>query len=113
MANEKISDLPPGAPALSNDLIPIARTSNSSNYRLAVSDIVALATAVPFGVGMSGGISSQSSGVVTFSNSNGVSFGLSNGVLTATVTPGAAAGIAAIGAGASTMTNGTGKPTRA
>jgi hypothetical protein len=44
---------------------------------------------------------------VTFANSNGVSFGYNNGVITATVTPGAAAGIAAIQVLNSTYTSGT------
>jgi len=107
MANEKISELPAGGPALTNDIFPIARTSNSSNYALGVSDILNLVTAVPYGIGISAGVSSQTSGAVTFGNSNGISFGLSAGVMTATVIPGAAAGIAAMGAGASTITNGT------
>lgn len=60
------------------------------------------------GVGISAGTQEANVGNITFSNSNGVSFGLSNGVLTATVTPGAAAGIAAISAGTTQFTSGTG-----
>jgi hypothetical protein len=59
------------------------------------------------GVALSAGTSSVSSGTVTFANSNGVSFGLSNGVMTATVTPGAAAGVGAVVAGTQTLTSGT------
>jgi hypothetical protein len=39
VANEKISELPPGQPAQSGDLIPIARTAQSTNYAIGVSDI--------------------------------------------------------------------------
>ena len=66
---------------------------------------------IPIGAGgvvISAGANSQSSGTVNFSNANGVSFGLDNfGNLTATVTPGAAAGIAAVEAGTQTQTSGT------
>lgn len=44
---------------------------------------------------------------ITFSNSNGVSFGMNNGVVTATVTPGAAAGVGAASAGTQLQTSGT------
>lgn len=60
------------------------------------------------GVGISAGANAITSGTVVFSNSNGVSFGLSpGGVLTATVTPGAAAGIAAFQLPNTTYTSGT------
>ena len=60
------------------------------------------------GIGLSAGASSISNGVVTFSNSNGVTFGLNAGVLTATVNPGPAAGIAAGADGAGhTQTTGS------
>jgi len=59
------------------------------------------------GVGVSAGTTSVSNGVVTFSNSNGVSFGLNAGVLTATVNPGPAAGIAAVAASNTTQTTGS------
>jgi len=50
------------------------------------------------GVGIAAGGSTQSTGIVAFSNANGVSFGLNNGTLTATVNPGPAAGIGAVSA---------------
>ena len=59
------------------------------------------------GVAISASGSSASSGTVVFSNSNGVSFGMSGSTITATVTPGAAAGIGAIGASTQTATSGT------
>ena len=66
---------------------------------------------VPTGGGGGAAISaaggSQSTGTVVFSNSNGVSFGFNNGTITATVTPGAAAGIGAVIAGTQTQTSGT------
>ena len=56
----------------------------------------------------SAGTNQATSGTIVFANSNGVSFGMdTNGIVTATVQPGAAAGIAAIGDSASTQTNGT------
>jgi hypothetical protein len=56
----------------------------------------------------SAGANSISSGILAFANSNGVSFGMDpSGVITATVIPGAAAGIAAIQAGTQTATSGT------
>lgn len=59
------------------------------------------------GAAISAGASSQNSGTIVFSNSNGITFGLNNGVLTATVTPGAAAGIAAFQLPNTTYTSGT------
>jgi hypothetical protein len=60
------------------------------------------------GVGISAGANFQSTGTVNFSNANGVTFGLDNfGNLTATVIPGAAAGLAAVEAGTQTQTSGT------
>ena len=58
-------------------------------------------------VNISAGTTSGNLNAVTFGNSNGVSFGLSNGVITATVIPGAAAGIGAVQAGTQTQTSGT------
>lgn len=60
------------------------------------------------GVALSAGANSQSSGTINFSNANGVTFGMDGaGNITATVTPGAAAGIAAAQAGTQTQTSGT------
>jgi hypothetical protein len=60
------------------------------------------------GVALSAGANSQSSGTINFSNANGVTFGMDGaGNITATVTPGAAAGIAAANAGTQTATSGT------
>jgi len=56
MANEKISDLPPGSPAQPTDLIPIARGAN--NFALGVGDILALG-----GGGVEVAISGNSQGV--------------------------------------------------
>ena len=54
------------------------------------------------------GTNSVSSGTVSFANSNGVTFGMNTaGVITATVTPGAAAGIGAIQLPNTTYTSGT------
>jgi hypothetical protein len=60
------------------------------------------------GVAMSAGTNSISTGTAVFANSNGVTFGMqTNGVITATVNPGPAAGMAAIIAGTQTQTTGT------
>lgn len=59
------------------------------------------------GVAIAAGGATQTSGTVVFANSNGITFGNNNGTITATVTPGAAAGIAAIQAGTQTQTSGT------
>lgn len=56
---------------------------------------------------ISAGANSVALGQVVFSNSNGVSFGLNGSTITATVTPGAAAGIAAISGGTTQATSGT------
>lgn len=57
---------------------------------------------------ISAGANSTSVGTVQFSNANGVSFGMDNaGNITATVQPGAAAGIAAIQVSNTTYTSGT------
>lgn len=56
---------------------------------------------------ISAGTTRATADEVVFSNSNGVSFGASGNTITATVTPGAAAGIAAIEAGTQTQTSGT------
>lgn len=72
------------------------------------------ATGLPYsasgggGAAISAGTNISSSGTVVFSNSNGVTFGMSpTGVITATVTPGAAAGIAAFQVSNTTYTSGT------
>lgn len=59
------------------------------------------------GAALSAGTSSQNSGTVIFSNSNGVSFGMNGGTITATVVPGAAAGVAAFANTQTTYTSGT------
>lgn len=59
------------------------------------------------GVAISAGANSQSTGTVIFSNANGISFGLNGGTITATVNPGAAAGIAAVNNSNTTYTSGT------
>jgi len=56
---------------------------------------------------ISAGATLGSSGTIVFSNLNGVTFGMVGNTITATVTPGAAAGIAAIEAGTQTATSGT------
>lgn len=58
-------------------------------------------------VNFSAGTTSGNLNAVTFSNSNGVSFGLNAGVITASVAPGAAAGVAAIYDGANSISSGT------
>jgi hypothetical protein len=59
-------------------------------------------------VAISAGANSQNTGTVVFSNANGISFGLDNaGNITATVQPGAAAGIAAVQLPNTTYTSGT------
>jgi hypothetical protein len=63
-------------------------------------------SALPAG-SISAGTASASLGQVVFSNSNGISFGMSAGTITATVQPGAAAGLAAAQAGTQTATSGT------
>jgi len=71
------------------------------------------ATGLPYsaaggGVAFSAGTNSFSSGTLVLSNSNGITFGMgTNGVITATVTPGAAAGIAAVQLPNTTYTSGT------
>jgi hypothetical protein len=68
-------------------------------------------TWVPIGHGsltIEAGTNSVSSGTVSFANANGVTFGMNTaGVITATVTPGAAAGIGAIQLPNTTYTSGT------
>lgn len=60
------------------------------------------------GVGISAGTNVLTAGTAIFSNSNGVSFGMNTaGVITATVTPGAAAGIGAVQLPNTTYTSGT------
>src|SRR5271169_568019 len=59
------------------------------------------------GPAISAGANSQNTGTIVFSNSNGFTFGLAGGVVTASVQPGAAAGIGAISASASLITSGT------
>ena len=58
-------------------------------------------------INVSAGTTSNNLSAITFSNSNGVSFGLSGSVITATVQPGAAAGIAALQNSQTTYTSGT------
>jgi hypothetical protein len=58
-------------------------------------------------VNLSAGTTSQNLSNWVYSNSNGVSFGLSGSTITASIQPGAAAGIAALEAGTQTATSGT------
>lgn len=69
--------------------------------------IISGAAGTGSGIGLSAGTQSVSNGVVTMSNSNGVSWGLNAGVLTATVNPGPAAGIAAGAVPGTTQTTGS------
>lgn len=84
----------------------------TSDQGLCVVEIVnGIYTWVPVGHGsltVEAGTNSVSSGTVSFANSNGVTFGMNTaGVITATVTPGAAAGIAALQLSNTTYTSGT------
>lgn len=84
----------------------------TSDQGLCVVQIVnGVYTWVPVGHGsltVEAGTNSVSSGTVSFANSNGVTFGMNTaGVITATVTPGAAAGIGAIELPNTTYTSGT------
>jgi hypothetical protein len=65
MSNEKISELPPGAPAQAADALPIAR--GGANYQLAVSDIAAYVgtNAGGVGLGITGGNTSGTIGIVS------------------------------------------------
>jgi len=56
---------------------------------------------------ISAGTTQAISGTVVFSNSNGITFGMNGNTITATVTPGPAAGIGAISAGTTQATSGT------
>lgn len=84
----------------------------TSDQGLCVVEIVnGIYTWVPVGHGsltVEAGTNSVSSGTVSFANSNGVTFGMNTaGIITATVTPGAAAGIGAIQLPNTTYTSGT------
>ena len=108
-ANEVIKYISAGTNAVSSGTIVFGSSAGNVTFGMATDGYVTASapTGGAGGAAISGGTSSQNTGTVVFSNSNGVSFGLSNGVMTATVTPGAAAGIAAIGAGSQTQTSGT------
>src|SRR6185369_12267933 len=86
--------------ALTNLTGTTASASNGLTISLSAADPAS-------GVALSADGSSQGAGTVVFSNSNGVSFGMSGSTITATVNPGAAAGIAAIQGGTQTATSGT------
>lgn len=86
--------------ALTNLTGTTASASNGLTISLSAADPAS-------GVALSADGSSQSAGTVVFSNSNGISFGMSGSTITATVNPGAAAGIAAIQGGTQTATSGT------
>jgi hypothetical protein len=88
--------------------------SNSAGVLMFVGEATANATVslpnsgtVLTAVNVSAGTTSNYLSAVTFSNSNGVSFGLNGSVITASASPGAAAGIGAIAAGTQTATSGT------
>ena len=80
-------------------------TVNSNGVQLSLS--AGAGGAGDGGIFISAAGSSQSAGNIIFSNSNGISFGMNGSTITATVTPGAAAGIAAGAAGTQTATSGT------
>ena len=84
--------------------------SNANGVSFGFNGQTITGSVVPGGsnVAISAGANSQNTGTVVFSNANGISFGLDNaGNLTATVQPGAAAGIAAIQLPNTTYTSGT------
>src|ERR1019366_3706966 len=54
MADEKISAMTPGAPALGTDLVPIARPPSTTNFNLQLSDVIALVPLIPPIVGPTG-----------------------------------------------------------
>lgn len=93
-----------GNPTLALTNLSGTTASNSAGLTLSLS------AAAPGGGGgpaISAAGSSINAGTVVFSNSNGISFGMNGSTITATVNPGAAAGIAAIQGGTQTATSGT------
>ena len=82
-----------GNPTLNLTNLSGTTASASNGFTLSLS---AAAPGGGGGAAISAAGGSQSTGTVIFSNSNGVSFGYNAGTITATVVPGAAAGIAAI-----------------
>lgn len=93
-----------GNPTLALTNLSGTTASNSAGLTLSLS------AAAPGGGGgpaLSAAGGSGSTGTIVFSNSNGVSFGWNAGTITATVEPGAAAGIAAVAAGTQQGTSGT------
>lgn len=93
-----------GNPTLALTNLSGTTASNSAGLTLSLS------AAAPGGGGgptISAAGGSGSTGTIVFSNSNGVSFGWNAGTITATVEPGAAAGIAAVAAGTQQGTSGT------
>jgi len=93
-----------GNPTLALTNLSGTTASNSAGLTLSLS------AAAPGGGGgpaISAAGSSGSTGTIVFSNSNGVSFGMNGNTITATVQPGAAAGIAAVAAGTQQATSGT------
>lgn len=98
------SDHSHGNPTLALTNLSGTTASNSAGLTLSLS------AAAPGGGGgpaISAAGGSGSTGTIVFSNSNGVSFGWNAGTITATVEPGAAAGIAAVAAGTQQGTSGT------
>jgi len=87
--------------------------SNGISFGMSGSTRVTASYTVPSTAGLlsainiSAGTTSQNLSALVFSNSNGVSFGMNGSTITATVNPGAAAGIAAIQVSDTTYTSGT------
>jgi len=87
--------------------------SNGISFGMSNSSVITASYTVPSTAGLisninvSAGTTSNNLSAITFSNSNGVSFGLNGSVITATVTPGPAAGLGAAAAGTQTQTSGT------
>lgn len=101
MANEKIGDLPAGAPAQGGDLIPIAR--GTTNYNLGVSDIVALGGGLNIAPnGNTAGVTAiVSNGTLFLAGGNNVTLSQNSNSITISANTAAAANLS-ISAGAST-----------
>ena len=101
MANEKISELPSGAPAQGGDAIPIAR--GGTNYSLAASQIAGLAPpniAFQLSGNTSGATASLSSGTVILAGGNNITLsqnGQSVTISGASTVPTFSAGVSTIG----------------
>lgn len=83
--------------------VSASMTLNTAGVNLALS----AAAGGGGGAAISAAGNSVNAGTVVFSNSNGISFGMAGSTITATVNPGAAAGIAAIQVSNTTYTSGT------